>query len=373
VIETDVLVVGGGMAGASAAAMLAAKRRTLLIERESALGTQSTGRSAAMIYVNYGAAPVRALSRASLPYFQAPPAGFAEHPLLRRTGVLMIAAPGDEALFDDYLADADRRANAVFLSPDEAVAKVPILKRERIGSAIFEADAWDLEVDLILQGFRRQARALGAEIRTDCGLSALRREGDGWIASTPAGEIRTRIVVDAAGAWADEVAALAGLPPLRIQPKRRTALTVPVPPGIDTRGWPMTVDVRERFYFKPDAGAILMSLADETDSPPCDAWPRDEDVAEAVERVQQHAELPVAKLISSWAGLRCFAPDRIPVNGVDPLAHGFYWLAGQGGYGIQTAPAMAMLCAALVAGEPVPAALSACGVRAEDLAPARLR
>ena len=368
--EVDFLINGGGMAGVSAAAFLAPRGRTLLIEREDALGTHSTGRSAAMFYQNYGAAPVRALSRASLPFFQQPPAGFTDTPLLTRTGVLTLAAPGDESLFDAYLADPDRAASAHFVSVEEACRLVPILRPESVGKALFESEAFDLDVDLLLQGFRRQARQSDAEIRTSCELLSLHHEGL-WRAQTSQGEVRAAVVINAAGAWADGVAALAGLPALGIAPKRRTAFTVAAPPGVPVRGWPMVGDVREGYYFKPDAGAILLSLADEAESPPCDAWPRDEDVALAVERVQQVADLPVTRLISQWAGLRCFAPDRVPVAGFDPLAQGFFWLAGQGGYGIQTAPALGRLSAALASGDAVPRDLLAAGLDPLSLSPAR--
>ena len=371
--EFDFLIIGGGMAGVSAAAFLAPKGRTLLIEREDALGTQSSGRSAAMFYQNYGAAPVRALSRASLPFFQAPPAGFSEAPLLTRTGVLTLSAPGDEALFDAYLADPDRAASAHFVSVEEACRLVPILQPASMGQVLFESEAFDLDVDLLLQGFRRMARQSNAEIRTGCELLSVRHEGGAWQVQTSQGEVRAAVVINAAGAWADEVAALAGLPALGIVPKRRTAFTVAAPQGVTARGWPMVADVAEGYYFKPDAGAILVSLADEADSPPCDAWPRDEDVALAVERVQQVADLPVTRLISQWAGLRSFAPDRVPVAGFDPLAPGFFWLAGQGGYGIQTSPALGRLSAALASGHAVPEDLLAAGLDPQSLSPARFR
>ncbi len=372
--EIDFLVIGGGMAGVSAAACLAPKGRTLLLERETALGTHATGRSAAMFYQNYGAAPVRALSRASLPFYLAPPTGFGPTPLLKRTGVLTTALPEDEALFEAYLADPDRATAARFISPAEACAKVSILYPDRVSKALFEADAYDLEVDLILQGFRRQARAAGAELRTGAEALAIERDAPGgWRVETEAGEIRAQVLINAAGAWADTVAQRAGVAPLGVAPKRRTAFTVPLPRGVDTRGWPMVVDVRESYYFKPDAGAMLISLADEAESEPCDAWACDEDVALAVERVQQVAALPVPRVISQWAGLRSFAPDRVVVVGFDPAASGFFWLAGQGGYGIQTAPAMSRLCAALASREAVPDDLVEAGLDLRAVSPTRFR
>ena len=370
--EFDFIIVGGGMAGVSAAAHIAPLGKTLLLERESAMGTHSTGRSAATFYQNYGASPVRALNRASLPFFMAPPAGFANATLTRPLGSLMLAAPGDEALFDAYLADPDRAASAVFVTAHEACARVPMLYRERIGRAIFEPDALALDVDLLLQGFRRTARAAGAEFRVDAEVTSITRDS-GWCVRTSGGAARAPVLVNAAGAWADELAAMAGVPPLGLAPKRRTAFTVAAPQGVDVRGWPMVVGVREDFYFKPDAGAILMSLADEADSPPCDAWPRDEDIALAVDRIQQVANIPVDRIVSRWAGLRSFMPDRVPCVGFDPLAGGFFWLAGQGGYGIQTAPALARLAAALASGRATPTDIADCGLDVHSLSPARFR
>jgi D-arginine dehydrogenase len=370
--HVDVAIIGGGMAGVSAAAFIASHRRTLLIERERALAMHTTGRSAAVFYGSYGAPPIRALSRASLPFFLHPPEGFAEAPLLKPRSALMLVPPGDEAAMAEYLADADRAADARVISSEEAVALVPVLRRECIGAAVMEANAWDMEVDLILQGFRRMARAAGAQFVMQAGLTALAHHNGCWQLTTAAGNFSANVVVNAAGAWADEVAVMAGLAPLGLQPKRRTAFTVPAPPGHNIHHWPLVSTVQENFYFKSDAGVLLMSLADETDSPPMDAWPHDEDVALAVERVQAVANIPVARILSQWAGLRNFFPDRVLAIGPDPRAPNFIWLAGQGGYGIQTAPAAARLAAAHVMGKAVPHDLLSTGVTPEKLLPNRL-
>ncbi len=367
----DVAIVGGGMAGVSAAAFIAPHRRTVLIEREAALAMHTTGRSAAVFYGSYGAPPIRALSRASLPFFLHPPTGFAETPLLTPRSALMLVPPGGDAAMAEYLADADRAADARVISPAAAVAHVPVLRRECIGAAVLEANVWDMDVDLIVQGFRRMARAAGAQFVMPAGLNHLTHVGR-WHLATAAGHFSADVIVNAAGAWADELAALAGLAPLGLRPKRRTAFTVPAPPGHDVSHWPLVSTVLENFYFKSDAGVLLMSLADETDSPPMDAWPHDEDVALAVERVQAVAEIPVPRIISQWAGLRSFFADRVLAIGPDPRAPNFIWLAGQGGYGIQTAPAAARLAAAHVIGSAVPEDLLAAGVQPETLLPRRL-
>jgi D-arginine dehydrogenase len=371
----EVAIIGGGMAGVSAAAFIAPHRRTLLIERESALAMHTTGRSAAVFYGSYGAAPIRALSRASLPFFLHPPEGFAQAPLLKPRSALMLVPPGGQAAMAEYLADADRAADARVISPDEAVARVPVLRRECIGAAVMEDNAWDMDVDLILQGFRRMARAAGAagaQFVMHAGLTHLAHHNDGWQLTTTAGKFSANVVVNAAGAWADEVAAMAGLAPLGLQPKRRTAFTVPAPPGHSIGHWPLVSTVHENFYFKSDAGVLLMSLADETDSPPMDAWPHDEDVALAVQRVQAVAHIAVPRILSQWAGLRSFFPDRVLTIGPDPRAQNFIWLAGQGGYGIQTAPAAARLAAAHVTGQAMPDDLLVAGVQPEAMLVQRL-
>jgi D-arginine dehydrogenase len=262
--------------------------------------------------------------------------------------------------------------SSAVVSPDAAVAHVPVLRRECIGAAVMEANAWDMDVDLILQGFRRMARAAGAQFVMQAGLTALAHHNGCWQLTTTAGNFSANVVVNAAGAWADEVATMAGLAPLGLQPKRRTAFTVPAPPGHNISTWPLVSNVHETFYFKSDAGVLLMSLADETDSPPMDAWPHDEDVALAVERVQAVANIPVPRILSQWAGLRSFFPDRVLAIGPDPRAPNFIWLAGQGGYGIQTAPAAARVVAAHVMGMAVPYDLLSTGMTPEELLPDRL-
>ena len=367
----DFVVVGGGIAGVSLAAELAPHGRTLVLEQESALGYHATGRSAAVVALFYGAPPVRALTQASLPtLLEAEVDG---HRLAHRKGMLMVELPGQDGALDAFLQDPARRGQACEVKPEEALERVPILRRDAVVRACWEPDLWALDADGLLQGYRRRARAAGAEFRLNAEVSALARTGEYWQVTAGGVTELTDTVVNAAGAWADTIATRAGLQPLALQPKRRTALTVPAPAGHDVRGWPAVIDMGETRYFKPDAGALMLSLADETDSPPCDAWAEDEDVATAVDRVQQMADLPVERLIATWAGLRTFAPDRVPVVGWANDAERFLWLAGQGGYGLQTAPAMAQLAAATVLGTPLPRALVEAGVDAAQFSPARFR
>ncbi|MFM7533555.1 MAG: NAD(P)/FAD-dependent oxidoreductase [Rubrivivax sp.] len=368
-IPWDFLIIGGGIAGVSVAAELAPHGRTLVLEQESALGYHATGRSAAIVVPDYGAPPLRALTQASLPtLLQAQADG---HLLAHRKGSLMLELPGQEGALDASLKDPASRGRLQEVTLDEARQRVPILRRDAIARVGWEPDVWALDADGLLQGYRRRARAAGAEFRLSAEVTALARTGGSW-RFTVGGETQEAItVVNAAGAWADTVAERAGLQPLGLQPKRRTALTVPAPAGHDVQGWPAVIDLGETRYFKPDAGALMLSLAEEVDSPPCDAWADDEDVATAVDRVQQIAELPVERVIASWAGLRTFAPDRVPVVGWASGAPGFLWLAGQGGYGLQTAPAMAQLAASIALGTRLPEGLAQAGVDPAVLSPAR--
>jgi D-arginine dehydrogenase len=369
----DVLIIGSGIAGAGAAYELSADARVLLLEREDAHGYHTTGRSAALYMETYGNAAIRGLTRASRAAFEAPPEGFASVPLLTPRGVLHIAR-ADQL---DLLAQMPDKANGGEMVPLDQAAmleKVPVLRTDYVAAGLYEPSAMDMDVEAIHQGFLRGARARGAEVRTGCEVTSIARDGEAWRVTCASGEtFAARVLIDAAGAWADRVAALAGVPPVGLQPMRRTALIVDPPEGLDIRAWPAVIDVGEDFYFKPDAGRILASPADETPSDPVDAAPDELDVAICVDRLQQAADIPVRRVVRSWAGLRSFVPDRSPVIGFDDQAPGFFWLAGQGGYGVQTAPAAARAAAALARGEPLPADIVAEGVTAEALSPRRLR
>jgi D-arginine dehydrogenase len=370
----DVVVIGAGMAGASAGAELAARRRVLVLEREDQPGRHSTGRSAALFDPGYGNAAVRALTRASRSFLEAPPAGFAQEPLLSPRGVLTVAPAQHLAQLAAREVELRPTMPAlVRLSAEEARARVPVLRPDWIAGALLDPTGMDLDVNAQHQGYLRMLRARGGRVVTSAEVTRLERSADLWRVTTSQGVFSAPVVVNAAGAWADEVAALAGLRRIGLQPLRRTALIIDAPVGVSVRSWPLVIAAAETFYFKPDAGRLLVSPADQTPSPPCDARPEAEDLALAVARLQEACDLEVTHLIAKWAGLRTFAPDRTPVAGFDHRARGFFWLAGQGGYGIQTAPALSQLTAALVAGESVPPELTAAGVRADDLAPARFR
>ena len=369
--EFDVVIVGAGMAGASLAWALAPKRRVLLLEQESQPGYHSTGRSAATLHSSYGNATIRGLTAASAPFYRAPPPGFSDLPLSRPLGVLMVAR--EDQL--DVLEEEALRASAFVPTIERwdaagCKARVPSLRAERIAAALYDPTMLDLDVAAIHSAFLRGARAAGAVLRTDAALLGAAPEAGGWRLGLRGGEVRCAILVDAAGAWADTVAGLAGLGALGVVPKRRTAIIVPVPAESGVAAWPMINDIAEEWYVKPDAGRLLCSPADETPVEPCDAQPDEFDVAVCADRIETAFEFPIRRIESRWAGLRSFAPDKTPVAGFDPRAPGFFWLAGQGGYGIQTAPALAAFAAAAITGESLPESLAA--IDAAVLAPGRL-
>ena len=343
--SADILVIGAGIAGASVADALAPSVRVIVLEQEERPGMHSTGRSAALFSETYGNQVIRSLSRASRAFLAGPPPEFCETPLIRPRGALYIA--GADRL--EQLRALDVGAGSFErLSGAEARARVPIVRPEAAAAALYEAGAMDIDVDALHQGFLRRLRRAGGQVVGEAPVTMLARTAGRWIATTPQGRFGAPIVVDAAGAWADRIAATAGLAPLGLQPKRRTAALVDGPADLDFTGWPLVIDVDETVYFKPDAGRLLISPADETDTEPGDAQPDDLDVAIAVDRLERTTTLAVRRVAHRWAGLRTFAPDRTPVCGFDPRADGFFWLAGQGGYGIQTAPALARLAARLV-------------------------
>jgi D-arginine dehydrogenase len=372
VTRFDVAIIGSGMAGASAAYEIAAARKVLLLEREAHHGYHTTGRSAALFTETYGNDVIRALTAGGRRFLTEPPTGFSDTPLLSPRGVLLIGRAdqmpqlaAEEARARD-LAPGIRRVDA-----DEARRLVPVLRADYVAGAVHEPQAMDIDVHALHHGFLRGARARGAEIRNRAEVVALQPTAGGWRVVSSAGSYEADIVVNAAGAWADRVGALAGAAPIGLQPKRRTAIVFQPPAGAAIAHWPAVVDIDETFYFKPDAGRILASPADETPMEPCDVQPEEIDIAIAVDRVQHAADLPVRRVERSWAGLRSFVADKSPVVGFDPLVPGFFWLAGQGGYGIQTSPAMGRLAAALLAGQAVPEDLAGLGVTAAALAPAR--
>ena len=365
----DACVIGGGLAGLSAAAGLSAFMRVILLEREPHLAYHSTGRSAALFAESYGNAPIRALTRASRAFYTADRAAA---PFTSARGALFV---GTHAQKSEVLALkaalADVASKATLLDANETLRMCPALREETLFGAIFDPDARDIDVAAVVEHYSRELRSRGGAIIRNAEVHSLGRHSGEWRIEAAAARVHARIVVNAAGAWADELAQMAGVTPVGLAPKLRTAVCVSAE-GWQPAGWPCVIDASEQWYFRPNAGSILLSPADETPSPPCDAQADDLTVAVAIDRVEAATRIVVARVVQSWAGLRTFAADRSPVAGFDREAPGFFWLAGQGGYGIQAAPALAELAVALIAETALPPSLTEAGVDPAALRPARL-
>lgn len=373
-IQADVAVVGGGIAGAGAAFELSRSASVVVVEREAQCGHHATGRSAASFTLAYGTATMRRLARASRPFLDAPPPDFAAYPLLRPRGTLTMARADQLGrLADAFELGRGYARSLCRLTQAEALARVPILRPEAVAGAMFEPDAMDLDVHGLHGGFLAAARRQGTRILCDAGVEAIDHGPDGWTVHTSAGTVRCTILLNAAGAWADEIARLARVRPLGLVPKKRTAFLVPLPETIDARGWPLVDDVGEDFYFKHESGQLFVSPADATPTAPSDVYADDIDVAVGAERLEQATTLTVRRVSRSWAGLRTFAPDGAPVVGPDPDVPDFIWLAGQGGTGVKTAPALSRACVALMQAGDLPDDLLRTGLTAGDLLPGRLR
>jgi D-arginine dehydrogenase len=371
-IESEVVVIGGGIAGASVAAHLAEHVGVRLLEMESQPGYHSTGRSAAQFSESYGSDVIRRLSRASRAFFFSPPPGFGSRSLATPRPVLMIATEAQRGSMDNLAKSYPDDDSVEKLSSRRAFELCPILRPERLIGAILERGPADLDVHELHQGYLRLFKARGGSVTTDARVVGLERQPGGWFIDTSSQQLRAAIVVNAAGAWAGEIGNMAGAHEIGLQPLRRSALMVDPPSGLDVGSWPMLMDVDEKFYLKPDAGQLLLSPADETPSAPCDAQPDELDIAMAVDQLEQATTLEIKRVRRKWAGLRSFVRDRSPVVGYDPSQPGFFWLAALGGYGIQTAPALSALASALVLGREIDPQISAFGIDPAELAPARL-
>jgi D-arginine dehydrogenase len=338
--SADVVIIGGGIAGVSLAARLAGRAGVILLEREELLAMHTTGRSAAVFTETYGNSTVRSLTSEARSFFENPPAGFVEHPLLTSRSTLFVARADRVGTLNDWLAENPRVSRAVPLG--EAYDRMPILRPDVFAAAAEEPGAADIDVHGLFEGFRRMAVHGGVEIVTAAELLGIAPAGDSWSVETTKGAHAARVVVNAAGAWAGRVGIMAGLGDRGLMPLRRTAITIEPPDGMDVSNWLFVNDISEEFYFKPEAGLVLASPTDESPSEPCDAQPEEIDVATIAWRIEEVTTMKVSRIRRKWAGLRTFAPDRIPIFEFDPAAPGFFWLAGQGGYGIQTAPSISL-------------------------------
>jgi D-arginine dehydrogenase len=368
----DVLIIGAGIAGASAAYELSTSRRVIVLERESQPGYHTTGRSAAIYTKNYGSRVIRALTRASYRFFTKTPQEFIDHQLLTPRGGLFVARGDQLDALDAAFADSHTLVPSIRrLDTAETIRINPVLNPDFVGGAIFEPEASDIDVHALHGGFLKGLRSRGGSVVTNADVSAIAHDAGNWVVETGAGRFSAPVVVNAAGAWCDVIAKLAGVSPIGLEPKRRTVFTFDPPPELDISSWPLTIDFDESFYFKPDAGKILCSPADETPSAPCDAQPEEIDVAIAIDRLQTVTSLQVRTIASKWAGLRSFVADKTPVIGMDDKADGFFWLAAQGGYGIQTSPAAGRVAASLITEGVLPDDILEMELQEADLAPRR--
>ena len=346
--ETDIVVIGAGIAGATSAAHLAADRKVVLIEAEEAAGYHTTGRSAAMWILNYGPPDVRCLTGLSRGCFEAPPPGFTETPLMSHRSVLTLAPYDQLGDFAEHMAIG---VGIREITPTQAAALVPALRPGYAAAAAMEDDTFDMDVAALHQGFLRQLRARGGKLALRSRSMRIARTGGLWEVEVTGGDvIRAPILVDAAGAWGDEVAIQAGVAPIGLAPKRRTGVIIDPAPWMPA-DWPMMMDAAGTWYARVEARTRMMvSPVDETPMPPQDIQPDELDVAIAIDRMQQALNIDVKRVERSWAGLRSFTPDGSLCFGWDATQEGFFWAIGQGGYGIQTSPAAGQLIADLVLG-----------------------
>ncbi|WP_106348842.1 NAD(P)/FAD-dependent oxidoreductase [Antricoccus suffuscus] len=367
----DVIVIGGGIAGVAAAYELGKTRSVAILEMESTLAFHTTGRSAATFLETYGGPEIRALTTGSRAFLENPSETFDRSPL-SPLGLVWVATEGDEAKVDRMYAEMRGLVPSVqIVSPEQATEINPILNVDYVSAALYEPEAREIDVHALHQGYARGFKGIGV-VHAAARVVAAHRENGMWTLADSGGQrYRAPLVVNAAGAWVDVVAAIHGARGIGIRPLRRTIFMVPSPGGSRTAGLPMAADVNDEFYVKPDGEQYLCSPADEVLQQPSDPRPDELEIARAIDVINDATGLDVRHVRSTWAGLRNFAPDRVPVIGYDREVEGFFWFAGQGGYGIQTAPAAASLVASLIDGEGVPADLEARGLRSDSVSPER--
>ncbi|MBO6601883.1 MAG: FAD-binding oxidoreductase [Roseicyclus sp.] len=368
----DFLVIGGGISGASVAYELAEAGTVLVLEAETALGYHSTGRSAALFTRNYGGPVVRRINAASAPFFAAPPAAFCDSPLLTPRGALTVAGAGALDLLPALLALSEPGEEVVEITPEEALARAPYLRPERLAGAVYEANVADIDVAGLHQAYLKGARRRGCLIETGAAVTGLEHAAGVWQVRTAGQTHRARIVVNAAGAWADQIGAMAGATSVGLVPMRRTAIIVDAPDGLDLATSPAVDFVATGAYIKPEAGKLMASPGDATPTTPQDARPEELDIAHLAHWIETETLIPVRRISHSWAGLRSFTADEAPVVGFDPRIPGFLWLAGQGGYGIMMAPALARFAAGLALNGAATPDTSGPGFDADSISPARI-
>jgi D-arginine dehydrogenase len=371
--EFDIIIIGGGIAGLSAGASLSHGARVGVLEAEAALGYHSSGRSATFYHLGIGNETVRALTTFSRAAFEASPEG-GQTALSWPKPALWIAPRGMREALDELYAGMRRFSDEVHrLDQADVLNFCPVLRLgpETTETAIIDMTGRKLDADALLQGYVRTLKRNGGQVELDARIDTITRDQGCWRVACGERVFAAPIVVNAAGAWADPIARLAQVAPLGVAPKRRTIIAFDPPAGVETRDWPLVKTAIDEFYMLPEAGQLLASPVDEIPSEPVDAQPEDYDIALAAYLVEQYTTMQVPRIAHRWAGLRSFVADRVPTAGFAGDAPGFFWLAGQGGYGLQTAPAMAAACASLILGEPWPQGLAVLGVTPEAISPTR--
>lgn len=365
--SADILIIGAGIAGLSLAARLATSADVCVLEAEGMPGTHATGRSAAAFIPTYGPPVIQALTRASQGFFDTAHEGYCETPLLTARDTMVIGGPDDKEGICEALA-----AGMEVMDISEARDRLPGLNIDMWPQALINRHTSDIDVDALMGAHRKALKRHGAKIVTGAPLQSAERHGGVWQVTTPKGDFAAPVVVNAAGAWADDVAVKCGVAPLGITPKRRSAALIDVAARWGITCWPLTVNARETFYFRPMGGKLMVSPADETPVEPHDAFADDMEIARALDMFTRTFDFEIKHVETAWAGLRSFAADKAPVVGFDRDVSGFFWLAGQGGYGIQTSPAVAELADTLIRNNDIPAAFKAQGLRTQALNPSRL-
>ena len=371
--DVDIIVIGGGIAGASAAFALAEDHTILILEMEEHPGYHSTGRSAALYSKTYGNTIVRKLAGLSRPFLESPPEGFCDYPLLTDRGVLFLARSDQVDNLEKellVLGSVDRIVEKV--ERNDLLKLLPVLQEGYAIAGIFDANAKDIDVDGLHKGYLKSMKKKGGALLTSAKVQEITPLEEGWLVKTDKDSFSCKILVNAAGAWADEIGKLAGATRLGLTPMKRTAFLFDPPRESQIENWPMVIDIEEKFYFKPDSGKLLGSPADQTASPPHDARADDLDIAIGVDRIEAAINFQIRHISHKWAGLRSFVQDRTPVVGFDPHLKNFFWLAGQGGYGIKTSPAMAACCASLIHEGCFPNLFKETGLSEAMLSPERL-
>ena len=371
--QCDFLVIGAGISGTAAAFELAQFGKVALLEMEEQPGYHSTGRSAALYTPNYGPMPVRRIAQAAYPFLREPPAGFADHALLTPRGALSVATAGDEDKLDALLANSLAAHPVSEISVARTLELCPLLRPETPSRAIYEPGVMDMDVAAIHQGFLKGLKARGGVLAPSHEAIGITRAGDRWQVQTRAAGFSAPIIVNAAGAWADVVGQLAGCKPIGLSPRRRTGIIVDPPAEFYRPDMPMVDDVGTEAYFKPDGGRIMASPGDAEPVAPQDAQPDDMVVAELADWLERYTQVKVRRINHSWAGLRSFVADECPVAGFDDLQPGFFWLAGQGGFGIMMSGPLGRAASELIRHDRLPADLLDRGIRPDQLSPMRLK